>query len=69
MAGLFQIPFANILGLLIMGITGDDPEKEAKKSLIELAEKYPSLKPIAKIGMYGIGAFANIDITRSSWYR
>ena len=63
MAGLFQIPFANILGLLIMGITGDDPEKEAKKSLIELAEKYPSLKPIAKIGMYGIGAFANIDIT------
>ena len=63
MAGLFQIPFANILGLLIMGIAGDDPEKEAKKSLIELAEKYPSLKPIAKIGMYGIGAFANIDIT------
>ena len=63
MAGLFQIPFANIMGLLIMGITGDDPEKEAKKSLIELAEKYPSLKPISKIGMYGIGAFANIDIT------
>lgn len=63
MAGLFQIPFANILGLLIMGITGDDPEKEAKKSLIELAENYPSLKPLAKIGMYGIGTFANIDIT------
>lgn len=63
MAGLFQIPFANILGLLIMGITGDDPEKEAKKSLIELAENYPSLKPLAKIGMYGIGMFANIDIT------
>ena len=63
MAGLFQIPFANILGLLIMGITGDDPEKEAKKSLIELAENYPSLKPLAKIGMYGIGTFANIDLT------
>lgn len=63
MAGLFQIPFANILGLLIMGITGDDPEKEAKNSLIELAENYPSLKPLAKIGMYGIGTFANIDIT------
>lgn len=63
MAGLFQIPFANILGLLIIGITGDDPEKEAKKSLIELAENYPSLKPLAKIGMYGIGTFANIDIT------
>lgn len=63
MAGLFQIPFANILGLLIMGITGDDPEKEAKKNLIELAENYPSLKPLAKIGMYGIGTFANIDIT------
>lgn len=63
MAGLFQIPFANILGLLIMGITGDDPEKEAKKSLIGLAENYPSLKPLAKIGMYGIGTFANIDIT------
>lgn len=63
MAGLFQIPFANILGLLIMGITGNDPEKEAKKSLIELAENYPSLKPLAKIGMYGIGTFANIDIT------
>lgn len=63
MAGLFQIPFANILGLLIMGITGDNPEKEAKKSLIELAENYPSLKPLAKIGMYGIGTFANIDIT------
>ncbi|MEQ2421662.1 DEAD/DEAH box helicase family protein [Megasphaera sp. CLA-AA-H81] len=63
MAGLFQIPFANILGLLIMGITGDDPEKEAEKSLIELAENYPSLKPLAKIGMYGIGTFANIDIT------
>ena len=63
MAGLFQIPFANILGLLIMGITGDDPEKEAKKSLIELAENYPSLKPLAKIGMYGIGTLANIDIT------
>ena len=63
MAGLFQIPFANILGLLIMYITGDDPEKEAKKSLIELAENYPSLKPLAKIGMYGIGTFANIDIT------
>lgn len=63
MAGLFQIPFANILGLLIMYITGDDPEKEAKKSLIEFAENYPSLKPLAKIGMYGIGTFANIDIT------
>lgn len=63
MAGLFQIPFANILGLLVMGITGDDPEKEAKKNLIELAENYPSLKPLAKIGMYGIGAFANVDIT------
>ena len=63
MAGLFQIPFANILGLLVMGITGDDPEKEAKNNLIELAENYPSLKPLAKIGMYGIGAFANVDIT------
>lgn len=63
MAGLFQIPFANIVGLMVLGLTGDDPEKEAKKYILQFANEHPDLKWLCKIALYGVGSGVNVDVS------
>lgn len=63
MAGLFQMPFANIVGLLVLALTGDDPQKEAKKYILQFANEHPDLKWLCKIALYGIGSGVNVDVS------
>lgn len=63
MAGLFQIPFANIVGLMVLGLTEDDPEKEAKKYILQFSNEHPDLKWLCKIALYGIGSGVNVDVS------
>ena len=63
MAGLFQMPFANIVGLLVLALTGDDPQKEAKKYILQFANEHPNLKWLCKIALYGIGSGVNVDVS------
>ena len=63
MAGLFQMPFANLIGLAVLGFTGDDPEKEAKKYIMQFANEHPDLKWLCRIALYGIGSAVDVDVS------
>lgn len=63
MAGLFQMPFANLIGLAVLGFTGDDPEKEAKKYIMQFADEHPELKWLCRIALYGIGSAVDVDVS------
>ncbi len=63
MAGLFQMPFANLIGLAVLGFTGDDPEKEAKKYIMQFANEHPELKWLCRIALYGVGSAVDVDVS------
>lgn len=63
MAGLFQMPFANLIGLAVLAFTEDDPEKEAKKYIMQFANEHPDLKWLCRIALYGIGSAVDVDVS------
>lgn len=64
--GLFNaLPFQDLMMELLGALTGsDDPEKDAKKTIIEWAGDDEDKKLLAQAAFYGIGGAAGVDISQ-----
>ena len=64
--GVFNaVPFQDLILSILGGLFGyDDPEKEAKKAMIEWAGNDPMSKALVNVANYGAGSLVGMDISQ-----